>query len=133
MKSSTKDRLKLLIIFGFLLLIISVFVYFTFINPVVATYLPGTKLVDMKSEEDINMYKKYKTSYLYKVNQNDKFLLKYNQYIGEELVTETFILTSDQYDELIEGEYYWLKVKDSDDDEKLGIVKKVYTNNPRTR
>ena len=133
MKSSTKDRLKLLIIFGFLLLIISVFIYFTFINPVVATYLAETKLVDMKNEEDINMYKKYKTCYSYKVNENDKFLLKYNYYIGEELVTEAFTLTSDQYDELIEGEYYWLKVKDSDDDEKLGIVKKVYTNNPRTR
>jgi len=54
-----------------------------FANPVVATYLAETKLVDMKNEEDINMYKKYKTCYSYKVNENDKFLLKYNYYIGE--------------------------------------------------
>ncbi len=132
MKSSTKDRIKLLIISGFLLLIISVFVYFTFANPVVATYLAETKLVDMKNEEDINMYKKYKTCYSYKVNENDKFLLKYNYYTSEEFVTETFTLTSDQYDELIEGEYYWLKVKDSDD-ENLGVIKKIFTNNPCAR
>lgn len=129
MNSSSKDRIKLLIITVTFLSALLVFGYMTFINPVVATYMPGIKIVN---HDDIDIYEKRKTNYAYKVNENDEFLVKYNYYKDGEFVVNTLSLTNEQYDELVEGEYYWFKVKfRGSKDSDIGIIKKIYTDNPR--
>lgn len=132
MKSSSKDRIKLSVIAFFFLLGILAIGYMIWGNsPTTGMYTGMVKIISVDNTEDINRYKKYKTSYAYKVNESDEFLLKYTTYDINHTINSTLTLTSEQYNELVEGEYYWFKIKLSKpNDISDGIIESIYTDSP---
>lgn len=132
MKSSTKDRIKLSVIAFFFLLVLLSIGYAIWGNPpVTGMYTGMVKIVNIDNAEDINRYEKYKTPYAYKLNENNKPLLKYITYDINKPINTTLTLTNEQYNELVEGEYYWFKIKLSKpNDMSNGIIKSIYTESP---
>lgn len=132
MNSSSKDRIKLSIIAFFFLLVLFGIGYMTWGDTkTTGMYTGMVKLVNVDDTEGINKYKESKTSYAYKVIENDKFLLKYTTFDIDQIINSTLTLTNSQYNELSDNEYYWFKIKFSNpDDPSSGTVQSIYTESP---
>lgn len=132
MKSDSKIRIKLLLIAMVFVGVLAFFGYMIWEKPKTITYTSAIKIVDVNNKEDIAKYEKYKNPYAYKEKENNQFTLKYHDYIYPlKPIDSTLILTSEKYDEIVEGNDYWFKIKFyTPDNSGIGIVKKVYTDDP---
>lgn len=128
MRAVSRDRFKLLFISIALLAGLFVIGNLAFgKGKITGMYTSGTKVVKIDDTEAINRSKKYNTPYAHKVKENDKFYLKYFGFQGGQPKNGTFTMTSEQYEELVEGKEYWFDILyDNPDDDSLGKVKKVY-------
>ncbi len=135
MNSSSKKRIKLLlIVVVFLLVLIGmVYVLWGSSSKTVGMYTSRVKIVNEDNLESINKYGKYTAPYAYKVKEKDKSFLNYTYCNNEKNITLT--LTNEQYDDLVEGNYYWFNIKFSDpgNDHSEGTLRNIYTHNPVVR
>jgi hypothetical protein len=130
MKSSSKDRIKLLLILIVFLLVLTVMGYMIF-NPKVTGMTASAKIVKVDNAQQIEFYKEYTKPYAIKVKENNKFYLKYYSYGNNVSYESKFDLTTDQFNKLVEGTDYWFDIKFSKRGDKTkGIIKKIYTENP---
>lgn len=133
MNSNTRDRIKVFIIGGILLLCLAAILYAAFGNPKTSTmmYTREVKIIYKDDTEAIRKCEQYKTVYAHKETEGDKFLLKYTDYeYPEKHIENTIILTKKQYDEIQEGNYYYFKIKIPRDESKEWILKKIYDESP---
>ena len=132
MKPTSKDRMLVSLIVVVFLLTVCGTGYVIFGKPKVAGAITGsTKMVKIDNLQQIELYKKYITSYAIKVQENNKFYLEYHSYENSVPYESKFDLTADQYKELVEGKDYWFKVKYSKiGDKTYGNIKMIYTENP---
>lgn len=132
MRAVSRDRFKLLFIS--IALLVGLFVIGNLAfgkGKITGMYTSGTKVVKIDDTEAINMSKKYSTPYAHKVKENDKFYLKYFGLENGQPKNGTFTMTSEQYEELVEGKEYWFNIQyDNPDDDSLGKVKTVYKEDP---
>jgi hypothetical protein len=107
-------------------------VYYTFGNPKPTGMLtPGVQIVKTENDKQVEIYKQYKTPYAVKIQDSNKFYLKYYGYESNKPVESKFEITSQQYNNLIEGKEYWLKVQfTKKNDYTSGTVKEILTEDP---
>ncbi|WP_017414905.1 hypothetical protein [Clostridium tunisiense] len=132
MRAVSRDRFKLLFISIALLAGLFIIGNLAFGKAkITGMYTSGTKVVKVDDTEAINRSKKYNTPYAHKVKENDKFYLKYFAFEGGQPKNGTFTMTSEQYEELVEGKEYWFNIEfDKPDDDGSGKVKTVYKEDP---
>lgn len=132
MKPSSKDRIKLSVILIGFLLALSAFGYMIFGKHKTAGEYTSARIVKAENIQEIELNKKYHEFYAIKVQENDKFYLKYYRYDENNVPYESkYELTSDQYSKLVENNQYWFNIKYSKlDDNTKGIIAGIYTDNP---
>ncbi|WP_291573859.1 hypothetical protein [Clostridium sp. UBA4548] len=132
MRAVSRDRFKLLFISIALLAGLFIIGNLAFgKSKATGMYTSGVKVVKVDDTEAINMSKKYGTAYAHKVKENDKLYLKYFGLENGQPKNGTFTMTSEQYEELVEGKEYWFNIQyDNPDDDSLGKVKTVYKEDP---
>lgn len=135
MRAVSRDRFKLLFISIALLAGLFVIGNLAFgKGKITGVYTSGTKVVKIDDIETINRSKKYNTPYAHKVKENDKFYLKYFSFEYSQPKECVYTMTSEQYEELVEGKEYWFNIEfDKPDDDSSGKVKKVYKEDPMKR
>ncbi len=133
MKSSPKDRVKLLLTVFVCLFVLIGIVYVLWSGSSITTgmYTSRVKIINEDNVDAINKYGKYTAPYAYKVK--DKSFLNYTYCDNEKTIALT--LTNEQYDDLVEGNYYWFNIKfpDSDNNHSEGTIRNIYTHNPVVR
>lgn len=134
MKPSSKNRMTVSIILIVFLMVLSAIGYTIFGKPKDTRMLTvSTKIVKVDNIKQIELCKKYNYTYAIKVQENDKFYLKYYSYENNVPYDSKFDLTTDQYNKLVEGDEYWFDVDFSKaGDKTTGTTKKIYTENPVT-
>lgn len=92
---------------------------------------PGVQIVKTENDKQVEIYKQYKTPYAIKIQDSNKLYLKYYGYESNKPVESKFEITSDEYNKLIEGNRYWLKVQFTNKNASaMGIVKEIFTDDP---
>jgi hypothetical protein len=134
MKASFKDRSIVILLLLIFIFVVSALVYFISAKPKTTGILTsGTEIIKIDNLQQIEINKKYGTPYALKVQDNNKYYLRYFAYENSKpSTTESKLeLTKEQYNKLVEGNKYWLKVKFSKaGDTSGGIVKDIFTEDP---
>jgi hypothetical protein len=134
MRASFKDRSIVILLLLIFIFVVSALVYFISAKPKTTGILTsGTEIIKIDNLQQIEINKKYGTPYALKVQDNNKYYLRYFAYENSKpSTTESKLeLTKEQYNKLVEGNKYWLKVKFSKaDDTSSGIVKDIFTEDP---
>lgn len=132
MKPNSKDRLKVSLISIVFLLALSAIGYMV-CSLILGNlkksgmYTPMTYIVEADNVQQIEHYKVNSQYYAIKVQENDKFYLKYNSRSSETKLD----LTSEQFNKLVEDKVYYLKISLSKaGDEANGILQEIFTEDP---
>ena len=137
MKASFKDRSIVILLLLIFIFVVSALVYFIFAKPKTTGILTsGTEIIKIDNLQQIQINKKYGTPYALKIQDNNKYYLRYLAYENSKpSATESKLeLTKEQYNKLVEGNKYWLMVKFSKaGDASSGIVKDIFTEDPTRR
>jgi hypothetical protein len=137
MKASFKDRSIVILLLLIFILVVSALVYFNFAKPKTTGMLTSsTEIIKLDNLQQIEINKKYGTPYAFKVQDNNKYYLRYFAYENSKPSTteSKYELTKDQYSKLVEGSKYWFMVKFSNaDNTRDGIVKDLFTEDPAKR
>lgn len=124
MKSNTKDRVKLLVLVGVLLVGVLT-IWYVFTKDSREVYTNSVKIVMTDDEQEIEKCKKYNMSYAFRINEDGKYFLKYDN--GKHN------LTKEQYNKLAEGNSYFFNIKYNSSKDTNGVVKEIFTENPVQR
>jgi hypothetical protein len=132
LKVSFKEKSALLIwMLGFVI-VVSYLVYFAFAKPKAAGMLTsGVQIVKADNVQQIETYKKYNSAYALKIQEDNKFYLKYYYYENNKPIESKLEVTSEQFNKLNADNKYWFMVKFAKiDDYRSGTIKEIFKEDP---
>jgi hypothetical protein len=96
--------------------------------------ITGAQLIKTDNTEQIEIYKKYQTPYALKVQDNNKFYLRYYSYENNAPIESKLEVTNKQYNKLVEDNKYWFMIKFTESgDQSNGTIKDIFTQDPVQR
>ncbi|MEG2290378.1 MAG: hypothetical protein RR891_07040 [Clostridium sp.] len=134
MKSNTRDRVKLFLIFCVLAVGV-LFIFNITTNKTARGVTTEFTFVEASNTERIERLEINKNNYGYKVEDNDNIYLKGFFYDnGENKYIESNVkCTKEQMDNIPESSKHWLKIKYIKGDSSNQVLEQIYKENPNRR